>query len=833
VAEKGVRTSLEVRAGSLSESDVVVEQVFGLEGLSSPFKFSMSFRPAGTEALELKNLVGASSLLTIRRPEGEERKIHGLLRSVVLAGISAARPRYVAELVPRFALLDQSRNSRIFQNKTVPDIVKSVLDALNVPFRLTLGTNYPKREFCVQYAESDLAFVSRLLEDEGIFYFFEHADDRDTIVFADAPSACIAIPGDASLPFRDADVARDEQSDEHVFAVERTDRQRPGKVTLRDFDFAHPDLDLTASNEFAGSAAHEFYEHPGGYSGPMVGKRRAKARLEELRVLDRGFDGRSSCLRFAAGSTFDLSEHPDDAFNTTLLLLRVVHEARQESRVGSGTAIESGYHNRFVAALARAPYRPSRRTRQPRMVGTQTALVVGAGGEEIDTDSHGRIKIQFHWDREGKNDDSSSCFLRVVQGWAGPGLGKSVVPRVGQEVVVRFLNGDPDRPLVVGAVFNGANGVPLALPSVRSQATFRTDSSTGSGGANEVLFEDEKGKELFSVHAQRQEHIEVIHDKRQVVASDEALNVGKNRSLSISGDQSLRVASDDTGAVRQSQSLTIAGDRRNQVIGDHDESTGLVHSLSVAASRNRLVGGNSGETVGADAALTVGAFNAVNVATESSTGVGGTLSRQVGANFVEIVAGIHEETVAGDLGTKVAGDDLQQAEGDATYGTGKDVDGSVDGKSEFTIAEPLGLIAKSIELEADTLTLIVGGNLAWQMKQSGNVTVGANTMTLNASGSISMKGSSIKKDASDSADQQSLELKNLDDLRKSTASARVAAKGADGVPLANLKFKAELPDGSTHEGKTDGAGNASIPVSKEGEVKLSFPDLDAGAWKTE
>jgi type VI secretion system secreted protein VgrG len=272
MVDKSDRTTLDLRAGSLSESDVVVQELLGTEGISTPFQFSLTFRATGADELDLEALVGKSALLTARRPGGEERKVHGVLRSVTLAGVSAGRAHYGGELVPAFGLLDQTRDSRVFQNKSVLDIVKEILDARKVRFRLGTSASYLKREYCVQYQESDLAFVSRLLEEEGLFYFFEHADDHHTLVLADGVNGCGPIPGDATLPFRDQREAQDEQDAEHVFALERIHRERSGKATLRDFDFSQPDLDLTSSSEASDGADREVYCYPGGLQWAGRGK---------------------------------------------------------------------------------------------------------------------------------------------------------------------------------------------------------------------------------------------------------------------------------------------------------------------------------------------------------------------------------------------------------------------------------------------------------------------------------------------------------------------------------------------------------------------------------
>ncbi len=833
VVEKHGRTVLELRAGSLSESDVFVERLTGHEALSTPFRFELAFRPAGPDALAPADLLGQEALLRLRRPDADERLVHGVLASLALTGFSAGKPSYAAQLVPRLALLEHTRNSRVFQNKTVLDIVKEVLDAHHVRWRLALSASYLTREFCVQYQESDLAFVSRLLEHEGIFYFFEHADDHETLVLADAGNACAAIVGDTSVPYRAPQMARDEQAAEHVTALERLHRERPDQATLRDFDFLRPDLDLTATADVAGQAGREVYEYPGGYSGPMVGKRLAKVRLEALRYGTDGFSGESTCLRLISGSTFDVSEHPDSDYSPSLLLVRIEHEAEQEVRAGSGTPSQSGYHNRFVAIAASAPYRPLRRTPRPRMVGAQTAIVVGPGGEEIHPDAYGRIKVQFHWDRKGKDDDHSSCFIRLAQAWAGSGFGQAILPRLGQEVVVRFLDGDPDRPLVVGAVYNGAHAPPVDLPAERTQALTRTDSSPGGGGFNEVRFDDTKGTEDFFRHAQKDQRLTVLNDRTERVGNDQTVVVGNERTEHVDGSQTLRVGADDRTEVVGSEVLVIQGHRATTVFGAASLTVGPSQVVTVGGAAMQVTGTIHDVAIRAASAVTVGGVHALNVAGAAEMVVDGNLNRTVADACTELVAGLRDEAVSKNAQGTTGGDFEEQVEGVVTLTGGKDVEESLGAKAEVAIDGPLGVVAKSIELEADTLSIVVDGKVLWQMTQSGTVTFAGSSVTVEADSDIVLKGTTVKKDASESAAQKSVQLKALEDLRKSRASLTLTAKASDGAPLANVRYKAELPDGTVREGTTDEAGGATIPAAKEGDVKLSFPDLDAGTWKSE
>ena len=822
------RIVLELRAGPLAEPDVSVRRVVGREGLSTPYAFDVDFLPASGEPLELSDLVGAEALLTLRRPQGSERNVHGLLQSVEMVEVAAGKPRYRARLAPRLVRLGLVRRSRIFQSMSVPDIVKKVLDEGEVKHRESLADSYPPREYCVQYRETDLAFVSRLLEEEGIFYFFEHGTDEHVMVLADAGGGCVELAGDGTVPFRGvARVGAEAEEEEHLTELERARRLRTGKVSLRDFDFERPELKVEGQCEADGDAFKlECYEYPGGFRDGGAGSRLSRVRLEELRFGVETFAGAGTCLRFLPGATFETAEHADAAMNRKLLLARVEHEAWQR---GGEEAIDQGYRNAFAALDAGVPYRPLRRTRRPRAL-AETALVVGPSGEEIHPDKHGRVKVKFHWDREGKADEKASCWIRCAQAWAGPAWGASFVPRIGQEVVVRFLEGDPDRPLVVGAVYNGANPPPIALPDDKTRSTLRTDSSPGSGGANELRFEDLKGAEEIHLHAQKDETIEVLNDKRQEVRANESLEVGKDRSQEIRGNQSLEVTAEDGTSVGSSQTLTVIGTRTTRVGASHQETVALAQVVNVGGNRDITVGATAAETVAAAAALNVGGVYAVNVGAAMNKAVGGLFSGQVGGARVEVVGATRGEVVGKDSEAQVAGDFDEEVGGTVGLDTGKDQNEEVAGAVEIEVRKPVAWSAKEFKLEADKLSVVVDGKVALSIDTSGNVTFGANNFSVEGN-TLTLKGSQVTKSASGTAASASPKVTQLKPMPGDKAFVEINLQDKDGNPVANEWFKVEFPDGTVKEGRTGGSGKAWVPGPKEGNVKVSFPALVEGKWK--
>ncbi len=822
------RIVLELRAGSLAEADLSVRKVAGREGLSAPYWFDVDFVPASGEPLELADLSGAEALLTMRRPEGQERSVHGLLQSAEMVEVAAGKPRYRARLAPRLMRLEHVRRSRIFQAMSVPDIVKKILDEGEVKHRESLSGTYAPRAYCVQYRESDLAFVSRLLEEEGIFYFFEHGQDEHVMVLADAGSGCVELQGDATVPFRGvARVGEAAEEEEHLTELERACRLRAGKVSLRDFDFERPELRVEGQCQAQGDTfGIECYEYPGGFRDGGAGSRLSRVRLEELRFGVETFAGAGTCLRFLPGATFEAAEHADSAMNRKLLLVRVEHEAWQ--RGGEG-AIDQGYRNAFACLDAGVPYRPPRRTPRPRAL-AETAVVVGPSGEEIYPDKHGRVKVRFHWDREGKADEKASCWIRCAQVWAGPAWGASFVPRIGQEVVVRFLEGDPDQPLLVGAVYNGSHQPPIALPDDKTRSTLRTDSSPGSGGANELRFEDLKDAEEVHLHAQKDEAIEVLNDKRQEVRAVETLEVGKDRSQEIRGNQSLEVAEDDGTTVGSSQTLAVTGARTTAVGASHRETVARAQTVNVGGNRTIGVGGAATETAAAAAALNVGAGYVVNVGAAMNTAVGGLFSGQVGGARIEIVGATRGEVVGKDSEAQVAGDWEVEVGGSVGLGTGKDQNDEVAGAVEIETPKPAVWSAKEVKLEADKLSLVVGGKTALSIDSSGNVTFGAANFSIDGT-MLTLKGSQVTKGGSASASGASPKVTKLKPLPGDKAFVELDLKDQDGNPVANEWFQVEFPDGTVKEGRTDGSGHAWVPGAKEGNVKVSLPRLDKNDWK--
>jgi type VI secretion system secreted protein VgrG len=738
----------ELEVGPHAAGELKVLELKATEEISKPFQVDVTLVAREGVDVDCDSILAESALLTVYLDDGSARFFHGMLARLDRwdTGAGPDRNRYVARVVPRLWKLGQGRRSRIFQGMTVPEIVQKVLQEGEIDVRPSLSLSYPKRDYCVQYNESDLGFVERLLEEEGIFYFFDHEQEAHTMVLGDTASANPPLADEPRIVFREK--SRMAAGAEHVDSFLLRREIRPTVMSLRDFDYLRPSMDLT-TRATAGGEDLEVYDFPGRYGDAAAGKARSQVRLEELRVAASTASGESDSRRLVAGRVFELDEHPVHEFNGEYLLLSVIHRGRQPEVLAAGKVEgpEAGqrYRNEFVCLRRGTPYRPERRTPRPLICGPQTAIVVGPASEEIHTDEHGRIKTQFHWDREGKKDERSSCWVRVSQAWAGPGWGALYLPRIGQEVVVEFQSGDPDCPIVTGSVYNGQNRPPVALPHDKTRSTLRSASSPGSNGYNELRFEDlEDGEEVY-LHAQKDLSIVVENDKAQRVGGDETLTVDGDRSRTVNGNQSLAVVQDDTSTVGGNQSLAVAMNRTTTVGASHTETVASDQSVSVGAASTLTVALASVETVGLGKLLNVGAVYAVTVGAAMNELVGGLKAEEVGGAKVELVGAKKSETVAGSRTLRVGGDLSETIGQSRTLKVGKDLVLNVSGTLQHTVQDAYGLKAKGIDLAAEDQFTLKVGQATIDVKKSGDLVIQGATVQVNASGDLVLKGSTISE----------------------------------------------------------------------------------------
>ncbi|HEY8211748.1 MAG TPA: type VI secretion system tip protein TssI/VgrG [Myxococcaceae bacterium] len=714
----------EFEIGSHSPDQLFVTSFDAVEAISRPFELEVSFFPRDGEPLDLQELLGQESKLLIPTPAGD-RWFHGEVHGARSLGEHGGRRRYEVRIGPKVGRLAHLKRSRAFQAKTVVEVIQAVLDEGKVKHRAAASGSYPKLEFCVQYNCSDLDFILSRAEANGLFHLYEHSDSGHELVLGDGTNAFTPLAGGDTLPYR---LEGETPEEEYVAEVLEVHRLRTGSVVLKDFDPLRPALDVSGK-ETPGPL--ELYDYPAEATSPSEAAALATARMEERGQGKLTLDLKTHCPRLVPGALFSLSEHPEERFNRKLLVVEVQHHGRRRETLGEPEAFAQIYRNEVRCLPEGTPFRPARRTPQPKVSGLQTATVTGAAGEEIHPDEHGRVKVQFHWDREGKKDDKSSAWVRVAQSWGGPGWGALFVPRVGHEVVVRFLEGNPDRPIVVGSVYNGSNPPAAHLPGEKTQSAIQTSSSPGGSGHNELRFEDAARDELITLHSQKDLTAATVNDKKQDVGQNESLEVGRDRTLEVERHQSHEVILNDTVEVTKNQSSTILKNRTSDVTGGDSESVESSQSTTVAGLYSVSAKTASTETVTLVKTLTVGGAALTVVGATHAVGVGLLRTETIAGARTEIIAQNRDENVEKNRTAKVKGEDHLQTKEGLVQGTGKDGKVQVDGNFELGAKEGGSFLAKKMELKADSkLNLIVGGKLLLSIDSGGNITVNAKTITV-------------------------------------------------------------------------------------------------------
>jgi type VI secretion system secreted protein VgrG len=593
--------------------DVLLLQGFsGQEGVSTPFSFTLDL-VSQEASVSANDLLRTAAVVTLELAGGEQRVIHGLINRFVQLGQAHELTFYRAEIVPWVWFLSLSSDCKIFQNLSVLEIVEQVFkDQGYSDFEVKCVRNYPTREYCVQYRETHLNFVSRLLEEEGIFYFFQHSDSKHVLTLADDTSAVKPCPGQSKVRISPAPEAAHEE--DFVTAFEREHAAYVGTVTLRDYDHLQPSLRLESA--VSGDGREEIYDYPGNYTQLDDGERLARLQLEEQEAWHEIVRGESTCRSLQSGFSFDLEEHYLKEANQTYQLLHVRHSGRGRAYRARESASAFDYRNDFVAIPHSVPFRPPRTTPKPVVQGSQTALVVGKAGEEIWVDKHGRVKVQFYWDRDGKKDENSSCWVRVSSTWAGKNWGFVQIPRIGQEVIIDFLEGDPDLPIITGRVYNAEQVPPYDLPSGQTFSGVKSRSTKGGAGDNfnEIRFEDLKGSEELYIHAEKDKKVvvendkteSVGHDRKRTVGNDEGIEIGNNKTETVRKNKDVKVGEDLTEKVGQNETLSVDKDRTRTVKGRESVSVDKDQGVTIGKNRTLKVDDNLTEDVGKDRTETIG-----------------------------------------------------------------------------------------------------------------------------------------------------------------------------------------------------------------------------------
>lgn len=597
---------------------LVLDAMEGSEGISEMFKLTLHMRAMSSD-LDATKVIGNAITVKLEIPDGPQRYFNGIATRFIQSGGEDGMAHYSAEVVPKLWLLTLSRNRAIWQTKTVPDIIKAVLGEFGITYEAKLTGTYTALDYCVQHDETSFEFISRLMETAGIFYFFTFKDGAHTMVLADATTAHVACTDASTVRFYP------ETGVEHMIDTIASFELENRLVTLKhsqgDYDPLKPStaLDASASGKLGKG---EWLDWPGQHITVAAGNALAKLRVEASQLQAQELRGNGYVYPFTAGTKFTLTDHFRSSLNTSYVLRRVHHSARNDL-----------YRNRFEAFLASVPFRPPRLTPRPRVAGSQTAIVVGPANEEIWTDKEGRVKVQFFWDRLGAKDDKSSCWVRVAQSAAGKGFGTLFMPRVGQEVVISYIDADPDRPLVTGSVYNGENATPVTLPANQTQSVIKTRSSPKGTAGNEIRLEDKKDAEELYLHAQKDMKVEIENALTTTVTK------GAETHTLTEGDRTIDVKKGkETHTVKGTRALTVTGDETHDNEGKFTHTVKGNYTLKVTGDLLLDITGGitiqSGKTVLIDAATSLTAKAGTALTNQAGTALtnkaGTALTNQAG-----------------------------------------------------------------------------------------------------------------------------------------------------------------------------------------------------------
>ena len=687
----------------LGKDILLLEAVRGTETLSRPFSFELDM-VSEEASIDPSRIVGKEVSFRINNDDNSPRWFHGWVKRLIFLGAGEKRfTRWRAEIVPGLWFLTLTSDCRIWQSQSYDQIVLSLLrddHQKYVAIESRLQGSYAKRDYSVQYRETDLGFVSRLLEHEGIFYFFKHSQQALKMTIADSSSAVVDCADATIGPVEGSDDAQ-----HGGFWVTWHDEWQTlsGKATQRDWNFQEPSTDLTASVKGASSNGWktdlEVFDYPGGYGNKDQGGDATRRWMELEEVAARTIRGSSACRSFSPGYTF--TKKGEGKY----LLTSVTHAVDIRGIYERGTIRDgASYRNTFTCIPAAVPFHPPRATPKPALHGPQTAIVVGTSGEEIDTDQYGRVKVQFPWDRLGEKNEKSSCWVRVAQPVAGNGWGGQFIPRIGQEVVVSFLEGDPDQPLITGVVYNGTNKLPFPLPDNKTQSGLRTRSSKAGGETtfHELRFEDKKDAEEIYFHSER--------DFKRVVENNDSLEVGFTKKED--GNRDVKVFNDATETIGCSDAK--AGSR-TATVWKNDTTTVKTGDQSVTVEKgNQTVTVEKGDqTISVDTGnqtVKIGKGDqtiTISSGKQAVTLGGGDASLRVkmGDRTVNVDLGKYDVTAMKEIAFKVGASSITL---DQTGVTIKGMNISIEGQMQTSVKGLMTEVKASATLQAGGAITMIG-----------------------------------------------------------------------------------------------------------------------------
>jgi type VI secretion system secreted protein VgrG len=690
---------------------LLARELRGHEELNRPYRFEAWLPLEKNLGLDPSSAVRSLASVVMADDEREIRRIEGIVTDIAIEATITGASSLRVVIEPRLAALRFRSDIRVFRNKSAVDIVLEVLRAHGLVVHTRLSASYEVRPYCVQMRETDLAFASRLLEDEGIAYFL--LGSGGDVVLCDNVSAWEPLPDGATLAYRAASSMED--AAEHVTNVGHRAEMTVGRVTLRDFNPEHPSLDMDVGAPVPGSNGPEHYDYPGEYEMPPSGAQKAQRRAEAWAANAAGIEGTSTCGRLLPGHQLSLVDTPGGSADGSWVVTSVDHRFQRD---------EAGLQNRFAAFPAERPWRPAMVTPEPQLSNPMTAYVTGPDGEDIFTDDIGRVKVHFLWDRLQPWDETCSHWVPVLQDNTGHSV---AIPRIGWEVLVHFLEGDPDRPVVLGRLYNGADPFPEALPEGKTRSALQSLSSPSRDGHNTIRFDDAAGKEHAFIHAERDQNVVVANDKREDVVADETDAVGNDETMTVGNNDTRMVGGNRTVAVEGDQTLTVGAKRTRKVQADNNASVTGNHDLTIGAGHVRRIGTddnvmakNLREQIAAVALEASVGPNSLVIGKAGTFTVGGAIVELTAKAKSESTQIARAETIGGVLFSK---------SGKAT---------SVDSKARVTT------VGGALKVTATEEMTLKGGLKLTALASLGTFThVGGISLKVGETCSVVMKGSTI------------------------------------------------------------------------------------------
>ncbi len=784
----------------LGEDFLLLNKLKVTEGISSLFEIDVELLydeeaddDNDVTQIDIQKILGQTVAVIYHQQDETERKYMGMVNRFTQIGRRQRFSYYSVRIVPSIWRLTQIIQSRIFQRKSVPDILAEVFEGFQVRFQLK--KTYQPRNYTVQYNESDYDFASRLMEEEGIYFYFDHSEEVDKLVVRDEYTTPEDCPNKSDVPMYDIDLGKGGGWQGSVISLSVDYNLRSGKQTLWDYNLQLPgkklDATITSSKSIGGNQDMETYLYPGGYAkrydgiDPSGSEKRSdldtifsdnkKAVENNILAIDsqhKVLRGISDCASLTAGYRFHLKNNPTREMNMSYIVLSITHTCDQTPSFESESEVDEAYTNEFTCiphGSGFPEFRPERKTPKPIIQGSQTAFIVGPAGDEIYTDKLGRVKAQFQWDRDGKSDESSSCWIPVAQTWAGNRWGSVFIPRIGMEVIVDFLDGDPDRPLIKGCVYNPGAMPPYELPDEKTKSTIKSDSSEGGGGFNEIRFEDKKGEEQIFVHAQKDQDIRVKNDRRELIANDRHTYVQRDKREQIKRDEHKIVERDTMKTIKRDYHVLVEENRYGQINGESSEK--------IDGEVNKIYGADCSVDVAGKFSLT-----ASEIVFDAQMGI----TLKCGGNFVHVTP----------MGVDIKGTMVNINSGGAA--------GSA--KTAMTI-EPQAPEEAHIADNADP------GSKSPTYK---------NQIAKRKKFEKMMYGSSPSHNPNSSMNED----------KKSWIE--IELKDEEGNPVPGEKYLVTLPDGQKiASGTLDSKGYAKVSNIDPGNCKITFPDMDGRSWKKE